>query len=388
MTVAVIGGKLQGVEAVYLSGKAGYRTVLVDKNPMNPARHMCDTYIAGDVCKDRDWLDAIADVDLLLPTLEAEPALSSIRRSAESRGIPVAFDFASYELTSSKLMSNRLFNSLNLPYPRPWPHSRFPVIVKPDRSSGSRGIRVVEDAQSLEQTICSEKMAEQYVVQEFVKGNCYSLEVIGAPDRYRTFQVTDLHFDESLDCKRVSAPTDLEEPLVAELRRMTVSIAEALKLRGIMDVEVIRDAGVLKLLEIDARLPSQTPMAVFWSSGINLVEQLVSLRESSDRASNAGSPGCGKCEAVLLEHVRVHGNRMEVLGEHVMGGGGPLVVQPGFFGAKEAITNYPGVESRWAATIINTGPSLSDAWSCRNTVIERIMRDHGIEQFTDGEYGR
>jgi len=355
MTVAVIGGKLQGVEAVYLSGKAGYRTVLVDKNPMNPARHMCDTYIAGDVCKDRDWLDAIADVDLVLPTLEAEPALSSIRRSAESRGIPVAFDFASYELTSSKLMSNRLLESLNLPYPRPWPQARFPVIVKPE-------------------------------VQEFVKGNCYSLEVIGAPDRYRTFQVTDLHFDESMDCKRVSAPTDLEEPLVAELRRMTVSIAEALELRGIMDVEVIRDAGVLKLLEIDARLPSQTPMAVFWSSGINLVEQLVSLQESSDRASNAGSPGCGKCEAVLLEHVRVHGNRMEVLGEHVMGDVGPLVVQPGFFGAKEAITNYPGVESRWAATIINTGPSLSDAWSCRNTVIERIMRDHGIEQFTDGEY--
>ena len=387
MTLAVIGGKLQGVEAVYLSSKAGYKTVLVDKNPLNPARSMCDTYIAGDVCKDRDWLDAIADVDLVLPTLEAGPALSSIRRSAESRGIPVAFDFASYEVTSSKLMSNRLFDSLNLPYPRPWPQAGFPVIVKPDKSSGSRGIRVIEEPKRLEQTISSAKMAGECVVQEFVEGKSYSLEVIGTPGRCRTFQVTNLYFDESLDCKRVSAPTDLEEPLVAELRRMAVRIADALKLRGIMDVEVIRDGGVLKLLEIDARLPSQTPMAVFWSSGINLVEQLVSLQESSGRVAHSRNPGCRECEAVLLEHIRVHGKRMEVLGEHVMGDVGPLVVHPGFFGAREAITNYPGHERRWVATIINTGASLADAWSCRNTVMERIMRYHGIEQFTDGEYG-
>ena len=37
MRLAVIGGKLQGTEAVYLAGKAGYETVLIDRRPAPPA---------------------------------------------------------------------------------------------------------------------------------------------------------------------------------------------------------------------------------------------------------------------------------------------------------------------------------------------------------------
>ena len=39
-------------------------------------------------------------------------------------------------------------------------------------------------------------------------------------------------------------------------------------------MEVILHRGELKVLEIDARLPSQTPTVVFHSTGVNLVEVL------------------------------------------------------------------------------------------------------------------
>jgi len=37
MIVAVVGGKLQGIEATYLAHKAGWDVLLIDTNPAVPA---------------------------------------------------------------------------------------------------------------------------------------------------------------------------------------------------------------------------------------------------------------------------------------------------------------------------------------------------------------
>ncbi len=42
-------------------------------------------------------------------------------------------------------------------------------------------------------------------------------------------------------------------------------------------VEVIDDHGEFKVLEIDARLPSQTPTVVYHTTGVNFVEELMEL---------------------------------------------------------------------------------------------------------------
>jgi len=38
MRVLVFGGRLQGIEAIYLCKKAGYENILVDKDPQAPAK--------------------------------------------------------------------------------------------------------------------------------------------------------------------------------------------------------------------------------------------------------------------------------------------------------------------------------------------------------------
>ena len=45
MLIAVVGGKLQGVEAVYLAQKADYQTLVIDKNPDAPAAKLCDQFM-------------------------------------------------------------------------------------------------------------------------------------------------------------------------------------------------------------------------------------------------------------------------------------------------------------------------------------------------------
>ena len=49
MRVAIVGGKLQGIEAVYLAHKAGWEVFLIDTNPGVPASGMCDFFIPMDI---------------------------------------------------------------------------------------------------------------------------------------------------------------------------------------------------------------------------------------------------------------------------------------------------------------------------------------------------
>ena len=221
----------------------------------------------------------------------------------------------------------------------------------------------------------------RYVIQEFLQGPSYSLEVFGFPGHYNVGQVTKLETDAGFDCKRVLAPAGLNRKLVREFERMSVIIAEALSLKGLADVEVILDGDVLKLLEIDARLPSQTPTAVYWSTGVNLVKIWGELFVS---------PGIGtapilpeKPRAVIYEHIRVSGGRIEVAGEHIMSGSGPLCVRSGFFGADEAVTSYKPGRDNWVATLIFSEKNMADAHIRKAETISAIMRHCGCDRYTD-----
>ncbi|MBA7568005.1 hypothetical protein ES708_09724 [subsurface metagenome] len=385
MLLAVIGGKVQGIEACYLAKKAGYQVRLIDKKAVVPAKGLCDSFIQMDVRHDISLHRALGDADLILPALEDDPALERISRWAGKEGIPFAFDIDAYRVSSSKSASNRLFQELDLPIPEFWPESRFPVILKPDRSSGSRGIEICKDATDLSKRFAVPGMMDGLIVQEFVKGKSYSLEVFGFPGSYQPLQVTDLYMDSGFSCKRVGAPTELSPAMREEFANMSVSLAEAVGLKGLMDVEVIQNERCLKILEIDARLPSQTPITVFWSTGLNMVELLGKLFTNP----------CGKLSfpelitdialGVVIEHITVTEKRLEIAGEHILARKESLWLHEDFFGADEAITNYSPDRKQWVATLINTGASREDAWERRNRVIRAIMQEHDLTLYSDPE---
>ncbi|MBA7557450.1 hypothetical protein ES705_50206 [subsurface metagenome] len=166
---------------------------------------------------------------------------------------------------------------------------------------------------------------------------------------------------------------------------MSVSIAEALGLKGLMDVEVIQNEGCLKILEIDARLPSQTPITVFWSTGLNMVELLGKL--FTDACAKFSFPEFSTDIAlgVVIEHITVNEKQLEIVGEHILVGQESLRLHEDFFGADEAITNFSPHRKQWVATLINTGASREDAWKRRNRVIRAIMQEHDLTLYSDPE---
>ena len=378
MLVAVVGGNLQGIEAAYLAKKAGWQVLVIDRKAIVPAAGLCDRFNQVNITTQRDLERALKGVDLVIPALESPDALACLQRWSLNSEIPFVFDPVAYSLSSSKIKSDQLFAQIGVPTPLPWPECGFPVLAKPSLGSGSQKVAVFHNSENL--NAHQNESAQEWVLQEFVPGPSYSIEVVGRPGNYVSLQVTDLQMDANYDCKRVLAPTELAPGLISDFEKISRSIAEQIELKGLMDVEVILHDGTLKVLEVDARLPSQTPTAVFWSTGINILEMLADLflSKSAPKRGNLDAP-----RGVVYEHIKVTPNRLEVAGEHLISATDALQIQKDFFGANEAITNYRPHRQEWVATLILSEETCEMAWQRRNHVISDIRKQFELEVYQD-----
>ncbi len=101
MLIAVVGGKLQGVEAVYLAQKAGWETIVIDKNPEVPATGLCDRFLEYEFSHTFPVPPDCSHVDFILPAVENSDVLAAVKRWAEMENIPLAFDLRAYKLSNS-----------------------------------------------------------------------------------------------------------------------------------------------------------------------------------------------------------------------------------------------------------------------------------------------
>ena len=290
-------------------------------------------------------------------------------------------------MTSSKLRSNALFERLDVPRPLPWPRCGFPAVVKPSVGSGSAGVRLVssEPGLALARAALAAQGA-QAVVEEFVAGPSLSVEVIALGGEVLTLLPTFLEFDAAYDCKRVVAPVEGagrgsagpgegrrgsrgvlrrrpagDAATLAALDAAARRLAEGVALAGVMDVEVMVSAdGTPKVIEIDARLPSQTPAAVFHASDVNIV----ALLAETFAAGGPPAVATGARRGAVYEHVLVEGGKVEVLGEHIVGAAGPLRRCDGLFGADVVLTDRPRARrlaGRWVAVLMTRAATAAAA---------------------------
>ena len=368
MLVAIVGGNLQGVEAAYLAKKAGWEVLLIDKNPQAAASLMCDRFLPLTIRAKRDLDKAFKQVELIIPAIENNSVFGILKEWSLETGIPLAFDMEAYAISSSKKRSNQMFKDININAPKSWPQCDFPIVVRPDGQSGSRGVKIIHNEKELAANFSIKNALNQMVAQEYLEGPSYSIEIIGTPSNYTPLQVTELHMDSDYDCKRVLAPCGLDPVLVNEFEQMAIRIAEHIQLKGLMDVEVILHDGQLKVLEIDARLPSQTPTAVFQSTSINMVKLLEELFLTGKmNINNTNQP-----QTAIYEHIKVTNDQIDVLGEHIMSGIGPLKLFQGLFGADEVITNYHPDLNEWVATLILKGKNIEEVIDKKRQIYENI----------------
>lgn len=379
MRLAIVGGKLQGIECAYLAKKAGYSTVVIDRRPNAPALSLADESMVLDVVTRKgEAADILADCDAVLPANENLGTLTDLEVLSQKVGVPLLFDLEAYRISSSKLLSNKLLSELDIPIPHPWPECGYPVVVKPSSFSGSSGVTKATCLPELNEGLSRIKaLNDDVVVQEFVEGPSISIEVIGDGEEAVPLVTTEVVIDGSYDCRMVRCPfVGLDASREEQFGEWGRRIARRMSLRGIMDVEAIVHNGLPRVLEIDARMPSQTPAAVYAATGVNIVETLADAIVNDRLARPSTRPG-----AAIYEHIAVDGYVMRSCGEGVFAQVKRPKLRKGLFGSDEMITDYAPGRTSWRATIICSGATPEEAWDKRSACLNRIIRSCKISQF-------
>ncbi|WP_409969969.1 3-methylornithine--L-lysine ligase PylC [Bengtsoniella intestinalis] len=372
MNILVIGGKLQGMEVMYLAKVAGHHVTLVDHNPNPSGRLLAHRFVQADVWDQGVMVELFAQADAVFPAIEDELALNQLEVYHMQTGTRLLYQKAAYAISQSKKASKDLFQQLQIPAAQDYPHCNYPVIVKPNNQSGSQGVCQAWTPEEVEALVGADRDA--WIVEEYLEGASYSLEVIGDGTQYTTSLMTQVVFGAGYDCKRIVAPVQLTAEESAQLQSMAEKLAKHFAIAGIFDIEVINRNGTLYMLEIDARFPSQTPVAIYYATGMNLVDRLVQ--------GDFSSPDTVK-QVALYQQIQVTEEEIRVLGEHVLGTCVEMDIADDFFGAEMAITDYALDKSQWCAIMVTVGQTEQGAYKHFLTCIDAIEQKIGKRCFVE-----
>ncbi len=380
MRIAIVGGALQGMEAVYLSKLAGFDTVVIDKKPEAPALALTNEKHVLDPIKDIDKaMKIFSDCDAVLPACEELDLLKILDSNLKNTKIPFLFDLNSYKISCSKERSNELMEKINVPLPKHWPECGFPIVVKPSCQSGSIGVTVARN--ETERQAGLKKVVELNdvpITQEFVSGKSLSIEAIGNGKKARSYVTTEVILDSRYDCKMVRCnPNIISHEKDMLLKDICKKTAEAIHLNALMDMEAIDTPNGLRVLEIDARIPSQTPAAIEAGTGINLLKELVDC--AMGKVSTVKSTG----NAGVYEHYVFKDGVLSTSGEKEFGRVREPRIISGLFGSDKMITDYQPGKKEWRTTVITKGRDENEADKKHLAVRERMISESGAKTFYD-----
>ena len=379
--LAIVGGALQGMEAVFLARKAGIESVVIDRKPTAPALSVCDeSHVLNPLEDPEEAKRVFSSCDAVIPAVEELDILHFLSDTVPSLGMPLLFDMHAYEISCSKNRSNEIMQSVGVPLPQPWPQCGFPAIVKPSSQSGSIGVKVAFNDRDMQDGLrFIESIHDEPVIQEFVHGKSVSIEVIGNGRTAKSYVTTEVVLDDHYDCKMVRCNDSILSAADEEVfARVGKDVAEAIGLGALMDVEAILTPRGLRVLEIDARIPSQTPAAICEGTGVNLLEELftTALGKPADRPRR---PGAG-----IYRHVYLKDGVLRTCGEKTFGHVRNPRMGSGLFGSDDFISDYEPGKEEWYATLMYSCATEEEADRRAAASIEKIMDECSVTEYIDG----
>lgn len=380
--IAIIGGKLRGMEIAILAKTAGIYSVLIDKDRLTPASGLCEENYIFDVRKKEPALLAILkNVDIVIPAVEQKSVLEAIEEMCREINLKVAFDFTAYDVSSSRVQADYLIKEENLPHLTYFPDAKPPYVLKPAVGNRRRFIRRVDTLEELEFLMSRKDSPKSWIAQEFTEGPVFSVEVVGRPGSYKAYEIVQLHINSDFDCGLVDCPVNLSPGEKKNLMDNAVLLAEKIQLTGLMNIEAVRNSGELKIMEINAIFPTQTPTSIFYATGINLLIELLKvfadgkMEKALEKALNTKYE---KAKHVVLEDFQFTGKNPTFKGEANLRGAGPLKVMVDFFGSDYTVTDYLDDDHEWQAILINVAESdeklMEKRIGARETLLEHCRK--------------
>jgi carbamoyl-phosphate synthase large subunit len=220
-----------------------------------------------------DFVDGIRQlcvddaIDVVISTVDVELPPLAARRNDLGGAVLAAPSAATLAVTLDKWeLAQRCAPLLRVPVTRllnadgialRW---IFPVIVKPRRGAGSRGVRLVADRP----TLLAMEPDEALIIQEHLPGDEFSVDVLADADGGVVAAVprTRTRVDSGVSIAGQTVHDDA-------LESTAVAVARAIGLRGVANVQLRRDSeGVPALLEVNPRFPGALPLTI--AAGVDM----------------------------------------------------------------------------------------------------------------------
>ena len=172
----------------------------------------------------------------------------------------------------------------------------YPVVVRPSFVLGGRAMEIVYDESSLARymTEAVEASPEHPVLIDKFLEDASEVDVDAVCDGTRTIVGGVMeHIEEagihSGDSACAIPPFSLSAEIVAELKQQTYALAEALNVRGLMNIQFAVKDGDVYVLEVNPRASRTVPF-VSKATGLNLAQAAARVMVGPDARRSRGSP--------------------------------------------------------------------------------------------------
>ena len=326
-TLLLLGGSAQQVVAIDTAKRCGYRTVVCDYLPDNPGQYHADAFYQVSTT-DREAVLEVARAEHVqgVVAYSSDPAAPTAAYVAETLALPTN-SLASVETLSVKTLFREHLRRSGFPCPHAvgipvdtsLSHAcelvsslRFPIVVKPSDSSGSKGVTVLESTDGLPAALEKASgftrngllIAEEYI--ELTSHHIVGGDIFVKDGRICFWGLTNCHRLKSNSILPIgeTTPVDLSDEVLCSVKSTLQDLVTSLDIRfGEMNVEVIVSGeGVPYILELGARAGGgMLPVQFSDISGIDLVRANV-MCAMGDDPGDLDWQSKGECYATFFLH--------------------------------------------------------------------------------------
>ncbi len=326
--ILLLGGSNQQLAVIKHVRSQGYHTVLCDYLPDNPGQYYADRFYCVSTTNQEAVLE-VAQKEHIdgVVAYASDPAALTAAYVSEQMGLP-AHPYKSIEILTNKEKFRAFLREHDFCSPiakgyqtiedakADLANYRFPVIIKPVDSSGSKGVSLLNDTKDLESTVNSAlsfSRSKRFIIEEYVEKTGYQVAGDGFSIEgqlvFRCF--ANDHFNGGLVPMAASIPCQHPRHIQDKIHREIQRLLTLLDMKTgayNFDIRVGQDEKVY-LMEIGPRNGGNyIPQVTKYATGIDMVEYTVkaALGEDCTTVKMAEPDGC-------WSYYAIHSNKSGIL---------------------------------------------------------------------------